>query len=160
MKDNIFLGELAIAVPPRKAEEVELRVRFTYDINGLLEADVHIPLTGEHHRLVIEHNPGVLAPDEIAARLLALAALKVHPREQQVNTRSWPGSIACTRKAWVRPARTWPSWDAPSSRPWKARTLRASIRCAPRSSGSWTPLRVCCEWGDELLGGAGAGAAG
>ncbi len=87
VKDNIFLGELAIAVPPRKAEEVELRVRFTYDINGLLEADVHIPLTGEHHRLVIEHNPGVLAPDEIAARLLALAALKVHPREQQVNTR-------------------------------------------------------------------------
>ena len=86
VKDNIFLGELSIPVPPRNAEEVELLVRFTYDIDGLLEADVHIPLTGAHHRLVIENNPGVLGPEEIAQRLQALQGLKVHPREQQVNT--------------------------------------------------------------------------
>lgn len=87
VKDNIFLGELTIPVPPRKAEEVELQVRFTYDVDGLLEADVHISLTGAHHRLLIESNPGVLSADEIAQRLQALQALKVHPREQQINSR-------------------------------------------------------------------------
>jgi molecular chaperone HscC len=86
VKDNIFLGELSVPVPPRKAGEVCLDIRFTYDSNGLLEADVSIPLTGENHRLVIENNPGVLSKEEIAAKLKALEGLKVHPREQQVNS--------------------------------------------------------------------------
>lgn len=83
---NIFLGQLEIAVPPRKAGEVNLEVRFTYDNNGLLEAQVHLPINGETRRLVIENNPGILAPEEIAQRLAALEALKVHPRDQQINT--------------------------------------------------------------------------
>ena len=83
---NIFLGQLEIDVPPRKAGEVTLEVRFTYDNNGLLEAQVHLPINGETRRLVIENNPGVLAPEEIALRLAALEALKVHPRDQQINT--------------------------------------------------------------------------
>lgn len=83
---NIFLGQLEIAVPPRKAGEVTLEVRFTYDNNGLLEAQVHLPINSETRRLVIENNPGVLTPGEIAQRLAALDALKVHPRDQQINT--------------------------------------------------------------------------
>jgi molecular chaperone HscC len=86
VKDNIALGELDIAVPAHKAGEVELDVRFTYDSNGILEADVRISMTGEAHTLVIENNPGVLTPAEIQERLKALEALKIHPREQQVNT--------------------------------------------------------------------------
>ncbi|RML58580.1 Heat shock protein Hsp70 [Pseudomonas amygdali pv. morsprunorum] len=86
VKDNIALGELNIPVPKAKAGEVELDVRFTYDNNGLLEADVLIQMTGEKHKLVIENNPGVMTPAEIRERLKVLEALKVHPREQQVNT--------------------------------------------------------------------------
>ncbi|MBK5002366.1 molecular chaperone HscC [Pseudomonas sp. S31] len=86
VSNNIFLGELEIPVPPLKAGEVSLDVRFTYDNNGLLEAQVHLPVNGETRRLVIENNPGVLQPEEIAQRLAALEALKVHPRDQQVNT--------------------------------------------------------------------------
>ena len=86
VKDNIALGELNIPVPKANAGEVELDVRFTYDNNGLLEADVRIPMTGENHKLVIENNPGVMTPAEIRERLKVLEALKVHPREQQVNT--------------------------------------------------------------------------
>ncbi|RMR09973.1 molecular chaperone HscC [Pseudomonas syringae group genomosp. 7] len=86
VKDNIALGELNIPVPKAKAGEVELDVRFTYDNNGLLEADVRIQMTGESHKLVIENNPGVMTPAEIRERLKVLEALKVHPREQQVNT--------------------------------------------------------------------------
>ncbi|MCF5470102.1 molecular chaperone HscC [Pseudomonas syringae] len=86
VKDNIALGELNIPVPKAKAGEVELDVRFTYDNNGLLEADVLIQMTGESHKLVIENNPGVMTPAEIKERLKVLEALKVHPRERQVNT--------------------------------------------------------------------------
>ncbi|WP_460046433.1 molecular chaperone HscC [Pseudomonas sp. S2_H01] len=86
VKDNVALGELEIAVPRRPAGEVEIDVRFTYDNNGILEADVRIPLTGEAHTLVIENNPGVLTPTEIQERLKALDSLKIHPRDQQVNT--------------------------------------------------------------------------
>ncbi|MBF8747522.1 molecular chaperone HscC [Pseudomonas putida] len=86
VSNNIFLGELEIPVPPLKAGEVSLDVRFTYDNNGLLEAQVHLPINGETRRLVIENNPGVLPPEEIAQRLAALEALKVHPRDQQINT--------------------------------------------------------------------------
>ncbi|TBU91586.1 molecular chaperone HscC [Phytopseudomonas dryadis] len=83
---NIFLGELDIDVPPRPAGEVSLDIRFTYDSNGLLEAQVDTPLTGDSRRLVIENNPGVLSPEEITERFAALQALKVHPRDQQVNS--------------------------------------------------------------------------
>ncbi|MQQ36160.1 Hsp70 family protein [Pseudomonas sp. SZ57] len=86
VKDNIALGELIIPIPKAKAGEVALDVRFTYDNNGLLEADVVTQLTGERHKLVIENNPGVMTPDEIQERLQVLEALKVHPREQQANT--------------------------------------------------------------------------
>ncbi|RMO79016.1 Heat shock protein Hsp70 [Pseudomonas syringae pv. primulae] len=86
VKDNIALGELHLPIPKAKAGEVALDVRFTYDNNGLLEADVMTLLTGERHTLVIENNPGVMTPEEIQERLQVLEALKVHPREQQANT--------------------------------------------------------------------------
>jgi molecular chaperone HscC len=35
--------------------------------------------------LVIERQGGALSPEEIEARLAALAALKMHPRDEQVN---------------------------------------------------------------------------
>ncbi|ALB63118.1 Chaperone protein hscC (Hsc62) [Cronobacter condimenti 1330] len=86
VKDNIELGHMRVPVPPKPAGEVSLDVRFTYDINGILEAEVTVPLTGQRHQLIIENNPGVLTPDEIAQRLAGLQALKIHPRERQPNT--------------------------------------------------------------------------
>ncbi|MGE6386303.1 Hsp70 family protein [Pseudomonas sp. NPDC078416] len=86
VRDNIPLGELEIPLPPHNKGNVDLDVRFTYDNNGILECQVTIPKTAEQFALVIENNPGVLSPKEIAERLQALAALKVHPRDQQVNT--------------------------------------------------------------------------
>ena len=85
VRDNIALGELDIPVPPQKGG-VDLDVRFTYDNNGILECQVSIPVTGEQHVLVIENNPGVLSSEKIAERLQALAELKVHPRDQHINT--------------------------------------------------------------------------
>jgi len=85
VKDNVFLGELTFAVPPKPAGEVSVAVRFTYDVNGLLEAETTVAATGEKHRLVIEENPGVLTPAQIEVRLAELARLKIHPREHLPN---------------------------------------------------------------------------
>ncbi|MFC4160910.1 Hsp70 family protein [Chitinimonas lacunae] len=85
VKDNIFLGELTIPVPPKPAGEISVTIRFTYDVNGLLEAEMTVEDTGEKHRLVIEENPGVLTPEEIEQRLRELARLKIHPREHLPN---------------------------------------------------------------------------
>jgi molecular chaperone HscC len=86
VKENIYLGEMDIEVPVAPAGEISIDVRFTYDNNGLLEAEALINRTGERRILVIENNPGVLDPEEVRKRLAALANLKIHPREQQVNS--------------------------------------------------------------------------
>jgi len=86
VKYNIYLGELEVPVPPRRSGEVRIEVRFTHDNNGLLVAEAHVPRSGARLSLVIEHNPGVLSPEEIKQRLEALSALKMHLRDQQVNS--------------------------------------------------------------------------
>ncbi len=85
VKHNIYPGELEVPVPPRRAGEVRIEVRFTYDNNGLLEAEAHVPMTGARLSLVIENNPGVLSPEEIAQRLEALSALKRSAGEQRAD---------------------------------------------------------------------------
>lgn len=86
VKDNIFLGKLKAKVPKADAGEEPVDVRFTYDINGILEVIVTVRSTNESHTLVIEDNPGVLSQAEIAERLKKLESLKVHPRELHENT--------------------------------------------------------------------------
>ena len=84
--NNIKLGEITVQLDPRRpVEENGVTVRFTYDINGLLQVEVTEHATGHRHELVIEQNPGLLSPDEIRSRLAALEALKIHPRDQQEN---------------------------------------------------------------------------
>jgi len=83
--DNIRLGELKLAVPPKPRGEVSIDVRFTYDINGILEVETTLVGTKDARRLLIEDNPGVLSREEIEARFKALADLKIHPRERDEN---------------------------------------------------------------------------
>jgi molecular chaperone HscC len=79
--DNIALGTLKIPVPRGRASKSQVNVRFTYDINGLLEVDVHVADTGQRRELVIVDDETRIAPDELARRREALAGLKVHPRD-------------------------------------------------------------------------------
>lgn len=85
VKDNIFIGELNVNVPKNAAGEEAIDVRFTYDLNGLLEVEVTVVSTQNKNRIVIEENPGVLNKDEIEARFKALSNLKMHPRDDLVN---------------------------------------------------------------------------
>lgn len=77
--DNIHLGDVTIPVPRAKAGETPINCRFSYDINGLLEVDLHVPETDERRQLVIVDRAGV-SEAEIDQRRKALARLKTHPR--------------------------------------------------------------------------------
>lgn len=85
VKDNVYLGELDVPVPPKPRGEVSIDVRFTYDINGILEIEVTVPMTGETHQMVIEKTPGAMSREEIDRCLQAIAHLKIHPRDHMQN---------------------------------------------------------------------------
>jgi molecular chaperone HscC len=85
VKDNVRLGEIDISLPPAPAGKERVDIRFTYDTSGLLEVDVTTLSTGRCETLVIEGNPGMLQPDEMAKRRAALAKLKLHPRDDIAN---------------------------------------------------------------------------
>lgn len=85
VENNIKLGELNFNVPPGKAGEQTLDVRYTYDINGILEVEVTTVKTGQKSRLVIEKNPGSMTKKEIEERLNLLKDLKIHPRDRSEN---------------------------------------------------------------------------
>jgi molecular chaperone HscC len=86
VKDNIFLGKINSTVPPAEAGREAIDVRFTYDINGILEVIVTSVSTKVSQSLIIEENPGVLTKAEIAERFKKLESLKIHPRELHENT--------------------------------------------------------------------------
>ncbi|WP_141452491.1 molecular chaperone HscC [Pseudoxanthomonas sp. z9] len=85
VEHNVRLGKISVAVPAKAAHENPVDIRFTYDVNGLLQVEATVVATGETHEVILEQNPGILSQAEIRERLAALAALKIHPRDQQEN---------------------------------------------------------------------------
>ena len=82
---NIELGSVELKIPPFKAGAVKVEVRYTYDVNGILDVDVAVADHGIEKNLVIRKLAGDVSDEEIARRRVELAALKVHPREQDQN---------------------------------------------------------------------------
>lgn len=81
--DNILLGEISVPVTPGPAGQESIDIRFTYDINGILEAEVTVLSTGEKQSLVIEKSPGALTPQELEDKLKAMREIKIHPRDKE-----------------------------------------------------------------------------
>jgi len=82
---NIELGDVELKVPPMKAGEVKVDVRYTYDVNGILDVDIAVADHGIERNLVIRKLAGDVSDEDIARRRIELAALKVHPRDQDQN---------------------------------------------------------------------------
>ena len=82
---NIELGSVELKIPPMKAGAVKVEVRYTYDVNGILDVDVAVADHGIEKNLVIRKLAGDVSDEEIARRRIELAALKVHPRDQDQN---------------------------------------------------------------------------
>lgn len=85
VSENILLGALRVPLPGLPRAESAVDVRFTYDVNGLLQVEATVEKTQETVSLVIEGNPGLLSEAEIAEKLAALSQLKIHPRDRMEN---------------------------------------------------------------------------
>jgi molecular chaperone HscC len=80
--DNIHLGGLRLPVPIAKRQDSGVDVRFTYDVNGILQVEATVLKTSQTFSVIIQGNPGMLSDAEIAERLKALSELKIHPRDR------------------------------------------------------------------------------
>ena len=81
---NLRLGQCEIDVPPLPAGMATVDVRFSYDINGILEVEANCEQNGSSVReLIIGNNR--LTKGEINARLAQLNKLKTSPRGEDEN---------------------------------------------------------------------------
>jgi molecular chaperone HscC len=85
VKNNISLGSITVKVPKNKKGHEGADVRFSYDMNGLLEVDIKVLSTGETYYKMIQNAPGELSEKELAASRTKLSKLKFHPREEETN---------------------------------------------------------------------------
>lgn len=87
VKDNLELGELrVIGIPPGPAG-TPIHVRFTYDLNGILEVEAYVPESGKKFSTVLTQNARSLGPREIEAAISRMQALKFYPRDDLNNRR-------------------------------------------------------------------------
>ena len=85
VRDNILLGTLKMPLSRRPRAESSFQVRFTYDVNGLLEVEAGMPGSSQRQRIVIQNADRHMSDAEVRRRLEELASLKIHPREQTAN---------------------------------------------------------------------------
>ncbi|MFS9156506.1 Hsp70 family protein [Streptococcus infantis] len=81
---NLFLGELDVPVPINHKEHEGLTVRFTYDLNGILDVEVKIDTTQEVFNHVILQESITLTDQEIKETQDALARYKINAQETEV----------------------------------------------------------------------------
>lgn len=86
VKNNLYLGEIEVAIPksPKGMEAID--VTYTYDINSLLEVEVTVVSTKEKKKLIIKGSGNQMTDEDIAARMEELAYLKIQPRDEEENS--------------------------------------------------------------------------
>lgn len=85
VEDNLFLGEFELSGIPRGPAGQELDVRFTYDLNGVLEVEGCVVATKKKVSHVITRHTRGLSGEQIQQALKEMEKLKTHPREEAVN---------------------------------------------------------------------------
>lgn len=83
-KENHHIGQVRVTglrQPAGRETDGSFEVRFSYDMNGILEVEVTVQATGAKLVEVFEQRPGTMTKAEIAECLRRIQPLKVHPRE-------------------------------------------------------------------------------
>ncbi|MHA6161475.1 molecular chaperone HscC [Pseudomonas sichuanensis] len=97
VRDNILVDSFEI--PLQQTGQIQsLDVRFSYDINGLLEVDVTFLESGQKHSHSIDRSPTGLDADARQASQERLAKLKIHPRDTLPNRTL----LARLERAWMQ----------------------------------------------------------
>ena len=85
--DNLELGSLLIDGIPMGPAGQPFFVRFTYDLNGILEVEAIIPETGKRFNLVLAQHAKALTDREIKAAVEKMQDVKFYPRDDLQNQR-------------------------------------------------------------------------
>ncbi|ECB2146234.1 molecular chaperone HscC [Salmonella enterica] len=83
VKNNILIDSFDVMLKPNGHIQA-IDIRFSYDINGLLEVDV-LPEDGKSESRIISHNATSLTTQQIDASRERLLALKIYPRDMLIN---------------------------------------------------------------------------
>ncbi|MDR7935472.1 molecular chaperone HscC [Salmonella enterica subsp. enterica serovar Gatineau] len=83
VKNNILIDSFDIMLKPNGHIQA-IDIRFSYDINGLLEVDVLLE-DGKSESRIISHNATSLTTQQIDASRERLQALKIYPRDMLIN---------------------------------------------------------------------------
>ncbi len=85
VEKNLKLGELQVAgIPPGPAGQ-EINIRFTYDLNGILEVEGYVPGSSKKFRTVLTQSTKTLDQGEFEEAVRKLQQLKYYPREDLGN---------------------------------------------------------------------------
>jgi len=87
VEDNLYLGRLLVKGIPIGPAGQQVRLRFTYDLNGILEVEAVVDETGRRFRTVLTHDVKGLDEGEVAAAVERLQTLKFYPRDDQRTQR-------------------------------------------------------------------------
>ena len=85
VKNNVLLGDLEVKLPTGAIEDQTVDVRFSYDVNGLLEVETTIVKTGHQQQLLIRQTPGGMDDAMIQTALKRLAEYKIAPHDVPEN---------------------------------------------------------------------------
>ncbi len=85
VEENLALGEFELRGIPRGPAGQPIDIRFTYDLNGVLEVEATIKQTGRKASLVITSHMKQLSSQELRDAVLNMAKLKIHPRDEAQN---------------------------------------------------------------------------
>jgi molecular chaperone HscC len=83
--DNTFLGEFEVEGIPKGPAGQQVDIRFSYDLNGVLEVEATVVETQVKSTLVITKYARGLSEEEIAESIQRMNELKRHPREESAN---------------------------------------------------------------------------
>ncbi|EBX6014191.1 molecular chaperone HscC [Salmonella enterica subsp. enterica serovar Dortmund] len=83
VKNNILIDSFDVMLKPNGHIQA-IDIRFSYDINGLLEVDVLLE-DGKSESRIISHNAISLTTQQIEASRERLQALKIYPRDMLIN---------------------------------------------------------------------------
>ncbi|MCA9164405.1 MAG: Hsp70 family protein, partial [Planctomycetales bacterium] len=85
VQDNLLLGEFVVKDIPRGPAGQEIDVRFTYDLNGVLEVEATVVETQKKSSIVITQHARGLTEQQIARAIDEMQTMKTHPREETAN---------------------------------------------------------------------------
>ena len=88
VKDNHFLGEFIMKIPPKKKGEVKIEVTFEEDINGILVVSAKELSSKNVEKIKIDQDKNVLSQEEIARLMKEAERFKKQDEEKALDNKA------------------------------------------------------------------------